>query len=167
MNTFTVFHKIVCDLFNKKEELLNSLTRNPPQIICITEHHLVDEDLESITLHPYTFGAKFCGRPHKCGGLCIFVQDNIHCTNINMDRYSNIKDIKICAVKLHILSRTIIIKTVYRSPTVNIAYVLNNLKASLNQVYNNTVDIILCGDLNINYFNDNQNKQAVNSLLPS
>jgi hypothetical protein len=84
-----------------------------------------------------------------------------------MDRYSNQNDIEICAVKLHILSRTIIIKTVYRSPTVNRAYILYNLKTDLNQVHNNTVDIILCGDFNINYFIDNQNKQAVNSLLPS
>ena len=84
-----------------------------------------------------------------------------------MDRYCNKKVIEICAVKLHILSCTIIIKTVYRSPTVNIAYILNNLKAALNQLYNNTVDIILCGDLNINYFNDNQNNQAINSLLTS
>jgi len=59
-NTFTVFHEIICGLLNKKEELLNSLTRNSPQIICITEHHLIDEDLEGITLHPYTVGAKFC-----------------------------------------------------------------------------------------------------------
>jgi len=59
-----------------------------------------------------------------------------------MDRYSNKKDIEICAVKIHILSRTIIIITDYRSPTVNTAYILNNLKAALNQVYNNTVDII-------------------------
>ena len=77
-----------------------------------------------------------------------------------MDRYSNEKDIQICAVKLHILSCTIIIITVYRSPTGNIAYFLNNLGTALNQVYNNTVDIILCGDFNINYLNDNQNKQA-------
>ena len=90
----------------------------------------------------------------------------MHCTNINMDRCSKKKDIEICAVKIHILSGSIIKITVYRSPTVNIAYILNNLKAALNQVYNNTVDIILCGDLNTNYFNDNQNKQAVNSLLP-
>jgi len=83
-----------------------------------------------------------------------------------MDRCSKKKDIEICAVKIHILSGSIIIITVYRSPTVNTAYILNNLKAALNQVYNNTVDIILCGDLNTNYFNDNQNKQAVNSLLP-
>jgi len=102
---------------------------------------------------------------HKCGGVCIFIQDNIHYTNINMDRYSNEKDIEICAVKLHILSCTIVIITVYRSPTGNIAYFLDNLEAALNQIYNNTVDIILCGDFNINYLSDNQTKQALSSLL--
>ena len=70
-------------------------------------------------------------------------------------------------MKLHILSHTIIKITVYRSPTCNIAYFLNNLEAALNQEYNNTVDIILCGDFNINYLSDNQNKQALNSLLTS
>ena len=68
---------------------------------------------------------------------------------------------------LHILSCTIVIITVYRSPSGNIAYFLNNLKAALNQIYSNTVDIILCGDLDINYLSDNQNKQALNSLLTS
>ena len=84
-----------------------------------------------------------------------------------MDRYSNEKDIEICAVKLHISFRTIIIVTVYRSPAGNIDYFLNNLEGALNHNYNNTVDIILCGDFNINYFNDNQDKQALNSLLTS
>ena len=82
-----------------------------------------------------------------------------------MDRYSNGKEIEICAAKLHIVSRTIIIITVYRSPTGNIAYFLNNLEATLNELYNNTVDIMLCGNFNINYLSDNQNKQALNSLL--
>ena len=82
-NTFRVFHQNICGLLNEKEELLNSLIRNSPQIICITEHHLIDEGLEGITLHPYNLGAKFCRRMHKCGGVCIFIQDNIHYTNIN------------------------------------------------------------------------------------
>jgi len=69
--------------------------------------------------------------------------------------------------KLHILSLTIVIIMVYRSPTGNIAYFLDNLEAALNQVYNNTVDIILRGYLNINYLSDIQNKQALNSLLTS
>jgi hypothetical protein len=47
------------------------------------------------------------------------------------------------------------------------AYVLNYLEAALNQTYNNTVDIILCGNFNNNSFNDNQNKQALNSILTS
>jgi hypothetical protein len=56
---------------------------------------------------------------------------------------------------------------VYRSPTGNIPYFLDNLESALHQVYNNTVDIILCGGFNINYLSDNQNKQALNSLLTS
>jgi len=91
----------------------------------------------------------------------------MHFININIDRYSKEKDIGICAVKLRILPRTVIRITVYRSPTDNIAFILNNPEAALNQVFNNIVDIILCGDFNINYFNDNQNKQALNSLLTS
>jgi len=166
-NTFTAFHQNIYGLPNKKEELLNSLTRNSLQIICITEHHLIDKELEGITLHTYTLGAKFHRRIHQWGGVCIFIQNNIHYTNINMDRYSIEKDIEICAVKLYILSCTIIIITVYRSPTCNIAYFLNNLEAALKQIYSNTVDTILCGDFNINYLNDNQNKQALNSLLTS
>jgi len=73
-------------LLNKEETLLNSLTRNFLKIICITEHHLTDEELEGATLHPYTLGARFCRGMHKCGGVYIFIQDNIHYANINMDR---------------------------------------------------------------------------------
>jgi len=50
----------ICDLLNKKEELLHSLTRNSLQIISITEHHLIGEELEAITLHSCTLGAKVC-----------------------------------------------------------------------------------------------------------
>jgi hypothetical protein len=121
-----------------KKELLNSLIRNSPQIT----YHLPDEELESITLHPYTLRAKFCRQTHKCGGECIFVQDNTHCTNINTDRYSNKRNTEICTVKLHIFSCTIVIITDYRSPTGYTPYFLNDLEAAVNQVYNITVDIV-------------------------
>jgi len=84
-----------------------------------------------------------------------------------MDRYSNEKDIEMCAIKLHISLHTIIIVTVYRFPAGDTDYFLNNLEEALNHIYNNTVNIILCGDFNINYLNDNQDKQALNSLLTS
>jgi len=65
-NTFAIFHQNICGLPNKKEELLNSLTRNTPQIICVTGHHLIDE-LEGITLYPYILGANFVYECKKCG----------------------------------------------------------------------------------------------------
>ena len=166
-NTLTIFDQNICGLLNKKEALLNFLTRNSPQIICITEHPLIDDVLENITLHPYTLQAKFCRQTHKCRGVGIFIQDNMHCTTVNMDKYSIENDIEICAVKLHILPSTKIIITVYRSPTGSIANFLNNFEAALNQIYNNTVDVILCRYFNINYLNDNQSKQLLNSLLAS
>jgi hypothetical protein len=85
-NTLTIFHHHMCGLYNNKEELLKSLTINSPQIICITENHLIEEQFNSIPLHPYTLGDKFCTQTHKWEDLCIFVQDNMHCININMDR---------------------------------------------------------------------------------
>jgi hypothetical protein len=82
-NILTIFYQNICALLNKKDELLNSLTQTQPQITCISEHHLNDEELEGTILHSYNLGAKFCRRTHKCGGMCIFIQDNIHCTKFN------------------------------------------------------------------------------------
>jgi hypothetical protein len=65
-----IFHQNIYGLLNKKDELLNPLTQTQPQIICRSEHHLSDEELEGTTLHSYTLGAKFYRREHKCGGVC-------------------------------------------------------------------------------------------------
>lgn len=45
-NIFTVFHQNLFGLLNKREELLIPLLSVSPRIICITEHHLIDEELE-------------------------------------------------------------------------------------------------------------------------
>jgi len=164
-NAFTVFHQNICGLSNKQEELLHSLTEHPPQIICLTEHHLHDEELESMFLNQYTVGAKFCRKTHKCGGVCIFIKDNLQFTNINMDKYSKVKDIEICAIKIHTPSGTIVVVMAYRSPTGDVTHFLNTLETAIDQLYNNTTNIILCGDFNINYLSDNKKRQTLNSLL--
>jgi hypothetical protein len=82
-----------------------------------------------------------------------------------MNRYSKEKDIEICAVKLHFSSHTVVIVSVYGSPAGRFSYFLNNLEIALNPIYDNSIDIILCGDFNINYLTYNHNKQLVDSLL--
>jgi len=70
-NAFIIFHQNICDLPNKHEELLHSLTEHPLQIICLTEHHLHDEELEGMMFSKYTLGAKFCRKIHNGRG-CMY-----------------------------------------------------------------------------------------------
>ena len=67
-------------------------------------------------------------------------------------------DIEICAIKIYTPSGAIVVMTVYRS-TGDVKYFLNTLETTLDQLYNNTANIILCGDFNINYLSDNKKKQ--------
>src|SRR5215510_6295432 len=71
-NAFTIFHQNICGLPNKQKELLNSLIEHSPQIICLTEHHLHDEELESMSLNQYTLGAKFCRKNSQMWG-CVYI----------------------------------------------------------------------------------------------
>jgi hypothetical protein len=55
-----VFHQNVAGLRNKSDELYCHLAQDPPHIICITEHHLKDFELELTCFNGYTLGAKYC-----------------------------------------------------------------------------------------------------------
>jgi hypothetical protein len=170
-NTFKVFSQNICGLLHKKDELYNSLSENFPQIICLTEHHLSSKELGNVALHHYRLGASCCRPTYKFGGVCIYVQDNMYFTSIDMNRYSKEKDIEICAVKLCFSTHTVVVVvvvvvvSVYRSPAGSFSY-FNNLEIALNHIYDNSIDI-LCGDFNINYLTDNHNKQLLDSLLTS
>jgi hypothetical protein len=76
------------------------------------------------------------------------------------------KDMEICAVKIHLSDYTIYIMAIYRSPG-NFLYFLNNLETILNIIYESSIEIIICGDININYLNDSTHKRLLDSLLAS
>jgi len=44
---------------------------------------------------------------------------------------------------------------------------LNQLESILNKIYKTSSELIVCGDLNINYLNDNSRKDLLDSLLAS
>ena len=86
---------------------------------------------------------------------------------INLDQYNTEKDHEICALKLHTLSSSFTVICIYRSPTGNFYYFLNQLESILNKIYNKSTDLILCGDFNINYLDENSRKHLLNSPLAS
>jgi hypothetical protein len=54
--------------------------------------------------------------------------------------------LEVCAVKLYISSFIFCVLCVYRSPSGNFSYFLSSLEPILNQLYANSINIIICGD---------------------
>ena len=164
---FVIFHQNIRGLSsNKLDELFVSLSANPPHIICLTEHHLGNNEIDRVVLTNYNSGAKFCRNTFKNGGVCIFTHESIQCTNIK-NKFCKEKDLEICAVNLHLLSSEICIIIIYRSPSGNFQYFIDNLEKILNMIYNNSTEIIICGDFNINYLIYSTHKQLLDLLLAS
>ena len=70
-------------------------------------------------------------------------------------------------MQLHFSSIKFYILCVYRPPTGNFSYFLSSLESVLNQIYSNSINIIICGDININYLDNTNNKLQLDSLLAS
>jgi exonuclease III len=162
INKFTILYQNIQGIYNKIDEFLNSVTPNAPQVICLTEHHLRTEEIRNINFSQYALGASFCRQTYSHGGICIFVPKNIQFYTINLDQYNKEKEFEICALKLNILSNSFAIICIYRSPTGNFFYFLNQLESILNKIYKTSSELKLCGDLNIN-----SRKNLLDSLLAS
>jgi hypothetical protein len=115
----------------------------------------------------YKLGAKFCRNSFKNGGVCIFTHESIQFTNVSLIKFCKEKYLEICAVEIHLTDYTIYIMAIYQAPSGNFLYFLNNLETILNMIYENSIEIIICGEININYLNDSTHKQLLDSLLAS
>jgi hypothetical protein len=63
-----IYHQNIRGLRNKTTELINSLPPEFPQILCITEHHLKEPEVERTPLIHYNLEAKFYGENLKHRG---------------------------------------------------------------------------------------------------
>jgi hypothetical protein len=68
---FMLLRQNIWGISNKTDEFLISLSSNAPQIICLTEHHLMTEETRNVNLGQYILGATFCRQTYEHGGVCI------------------------------------------------------------------------------------------------
>jgi hypothetical protein len=73
--------------------------------------------------------------------------------------------LEICALQLETKSANLIILSLYRTPLGDINEFLKRLGIKLKSLYSLESEFIICGDININYLNENNHKQQINSLL--
>jgi exonuclease III len=164
-NLLKVCHQNIRGLLDKTEEFLSSLLFDPPHIICLEEHHLIDPDIDNVLIDNYVLGAKYCRKIHKNGGVCIFIHDSIKFSNTSIVKNCVEMDIEACAIKLISTNIKIIVLAVYRSPSGNFDKFLVKLDNILNTLQNNKSEFIICGDMNINYLENCDRRQQLDTLL--
>ena len=166
-NNLKICHQNIRGLSTKTEEFLITLSSHSPHVICLTEHHLQIDEIHSTYLDQYTIGAHFCRKTHKQGGVAIYVVKDIPYTTIDLDQFISEKDLEICALKLQIPSKSFIILCIYRSPSGDFTYFLNQLECILNTLFKLSTNIIICGDFNTNILDNNSRNLFLQSLLAS
>jgi hypothetical protein len=164
-----IYHQYIREIHNKLDELFSPYDSKIPQIFCFTEHYLSLAEIIRTSINQYNFGAYFCHKIRKNGGVKIFVHQNIQYTPIDLEEFCTGQEIEVCAIKLHHSTNNICILTVYRAPSGNFVYFfLNTLEVIHNKFHTNFVNIILCRYINISYLDYMDSKRLkLDSLLAS
>lgn len=75
------------------------------------------------------------------------------------------KDFEICALKIPLSATCLLLLCVYRSPSGDFSYFLEQLESVLNKLYKISTNIILCGDFNVNFFDLTPRVSSLELLL--
>ena len=134
VNSLTIFHQNICGLREKTDELTRSMLPNCLHILCFSEHHLKEFELDQINVDGYRLGARYCRQVVKRGGVCIFVYKTLKYINTNLGKYCEDQDTEVCALKLEMTSFHICIMAVYRAPTGNFNLFLNPYPANVDNM---------------------------------
>jgi hypothetical protein len=113
--TLKIFHQIIRGLGNKTNELYCHLHHDFPFILCISEHHLRESELQLTHLAIYSLGASYCGKTFLKGCVSIFVYRNLKYNNINIE-YNIDKGTEACAIQLDSIFNKLCILAINRSP---------------------------------------------------
>jgi exonuclease III len=138
-------------LHNKTNEILCHFSSETPHFLFFTEHHLSETEIQTIHVDNYTLGACYCRNQIRMGGVCIFVKNVINYSSLNLETYCVEKDIEVCAIKVNISGRKFYMIAIYRSPSGSFLKFMDHLELILKLLYNPKTDLVVCGDINLNY----------------
>jgi hypothetical protein len=127
-------------------------------ILYVSEHHLKQLELDQIHLDGYKLATSYCRKCREKGGMCIFVNKNFNVLNINLSRCCKNQDIEVYALKLGFIVNSCVL-AVYRAPCHNFISFLSGLDSVINSIFKAELKFIICGDMNIDYSMDRDNKR--------
>jgi hypothetical protein len=156
----TIFHQTIRGLRNKSEELLHSfeIYTIGPDILCLSEHHMVEQGLLHLSISGYQLGPSFCRKRLQRGGVCIFVKIDQHFNNTDISHHCKEQDLEISAMQLVTKTENLIILSMYRAPSADIYEFLKILDVILQYLYSSKSKFIICCHISANYLNEKNRK---------
>jgi exonuclease III len=148
-------------LKGKINEFMLPLHIEVPQLICLTEYHLKNYEMDVTPISKYKLGAYYCRNELKNGGICIYLLETLKFLNTDLQKHCKEQDIEIISLN----KKNVIIFSIYRVPSGNFDYFLNILDTILRSLHNYKMDFILCGDINMNYLETSNKKKQSDNLL--
>lgn len=123
-------------------------------IVCLTEHWMSADELESCKIQNYNLAGYYSRNTHKHGGVCLLVKNHVPCNNLEfLRKFNEDLEFEISGIRLYKLN--LIVLVLYRSPLGNLDLFLSKLEESLTKICELNYSVILLGDFNINFLNRN------------
>jgi hypothetical protein len=95
-----LYHQNIRGLTNKTEELTTQWTTQFTHLLCFTEHHLNESEINNVYIKHYTLGASYCRQSRTHGGVGIFMHNTLSYSAISLNKLCNDYDLEACAIKL-------------------------------------------------------------------
>jgi hypothetical protein len=93
--------------------------------------------------------------------VCIFVKKDQCFNKIDILYHCKEQNLEIWAVQLETKTSNSIILSLYRAPSGDFNQFLRGLDAILKYLYNPKTEFLICGDINIDYLNENNRKKKL------
>jgi hypothetical protein len=112
-------------------------------------------------------GAAYRRKSLPKGGISNFVHEKYNYLNADVSKFCKDQNIEACALKLQLTALDIYVVTVYRAPCGNFISFLNGLDSIIKSLCKAELNLIICGDINIDYLTDNERRKQLDAMLLS
>lgn len=164
--SLSLLHHNVQSLANKTAfiEILLATEWTGVDILCFSEHWLNMVNLKITSFPNFYLANSYCRNLLSRGGVCIFTKQNLDfipgydSMNLTVEKHFEFTHVFLPKIS------TIII-CLYRTPDGNFSIFLKHLELLLNAIYDPSSTLIICGDFNVNFLVDSNDKSNLINLI--
>lgn len=151
----SIFHQNICGVRTNKELLEIHLECESPDILCLSEHNLSQEQFDSFCLPNYSNLTSFCCKSRQKGGVCLLAKHNLECDVIDVSQFCSENCCHLAASKIYLTNNDfLIVLVVYRIPGYNCDDFFVLLSQCLDYILQKPRKLVILGDFNIDVMSD-------------